>query len=266
MTKIFKITILTLLTLNSAFAFTIGTNLKYNSQPTYNQHIKSINIANQQIQFINSDSNKIMDLYIHGNKYYLAGNIGDNYYIKICSKNLSDEQQYNSRILNIVSVDGINVLTSEPAGYEQSGYILNNSGSCTLIKGWKKNINEEIPFVFRDYYNINKQHHHNNNIGIIGIASFKENIDSINNEKSILENSENFNDRKDFKVGTNQTYSNYYKSKIRELEKSSEYPYSIIKVYYDSYSNLASKGIILKSQHNYNYNPNPFPNSQLERN
>ncbi len=289
--KLSKLTLLTFLTLNvsAAFAFTVGTNLKYDYKPTYGQQLKSINIGNQNIQFFNSNTNQPMDLYSHNNEIYLAGNNGDPYYIKVCSSPYYNQRHPTPRNLNIISVDGLNVITGKPAGYNQPGYVLNNDGSCNTIKGWRKNLKEEAQFVLTDSSQsyANRISQNVNNVGVIGIASFKEKVYSpppipeiptplagmprysnmedgalpqksaeVQDSARTMSSSEPMM-KKESKLGTGHGDRVDSQAVRTEFEKASDNPYRVTKIYYDSYRNLEDKGIIRKGSKM----PNPFPES-----
>lgn len=276
--------------ISSAQAFTVGTNIKPNYKPTYGQSLKLINVGTQNIQFINSNTNQPMDLYSHNNEMYLAGNSGDPYYIKICSASVHQYKYPNPRYLNIVSVDGLNVITGKPAGYNQSGYVLNNDGSCNIIKGWRKNLNEEAQFILTDSSQsyANRTNQNVTNVGVIGIASFKEKafvspppipepqIGGVPGRYSNMEESTQSNKgasqdsarimssaeplmKQESKLGTGHGDRVISQATRTEFEKGSDTPYRITKIYYDSYKNLEEKGIIRKGS----ITPNPFPDSSF---
>lgn len=275
------------ITISSANAFTVGTNLKYDYKPTYGQSLKMVNLGTQTIQFINSNTNQPMDLYSHNNELYLAGNSGEPYYIKICSSNYYNYRYPNPRHLNVISVDGLNVISGKPAGYNQPGYVLNNDGSCNIIKGWRKNMNEEAQFVLTDSSQsyANRTNQNVNNIGVIGIASFKEKVylpvpmpeipisgntgrysnmdEASQSTKGAAQESARAMSsaepmmKQESKLGTGHGDRVVSQATKTEFEKASDKPYKITKIYYDSYKNLEEQGIIRKS----NKSPNPFPES-----
>ncbi len=285
--KLLKLTLLTLFTINisTVNAFTVGTNLKYDYKPTYGQALKTINIGNQTVQFLNANTNQPMSLYSYNSEIYLAGNHGEPYYIKICSSNQYYSQYPNPRNMNIVSVDGLNVINGKPAGYNQPGYVLNNDGSCNIIKGWRKNLNEEAQFVLTDSTQsyANRSNQNINNVGVIGIASFKEkvyqpapmpempiggsthrysNMEEASQKGATQDTARAMSSaepmvKQESKLGTGHGDRVQSQATKIDFEKASDKPYRVTKVYYDSYKNLEEKGVIRKAP----LMPNPFPDS-----
>ncbi len=285
--KFLKITLFTFFSLNisAANSFTVETNLKYDYKPTYGQALKTISIGNQTVQFLNAKTNQPMNLYSYNSEIYLAGNHGEPYYIKICSSNPYYYQYPNGRNMNIVSVDGLNVINGKPAGYNQPGYVLNNDGSCNVIKGWRKNLNEEAQFVLTDSTQsyANRSNQNINNVGVIGIASFKEKVyppapmleipigGSTHRYSNMEESSQKGATqdaaratssaepmmKQESKLGTGHGDRVQSQATRTDFEKASDKPYRVTKVYYDSYKNLEEKGVIRKATQM----PNPFPDS-----
>ncbi len=78
------------------------------------------------------------------------------------------------RTLNVISVDGVNAISGETAGWSQSGYVLDPYES-TQIDGWRKNLGQVAAFEFTalpDSYAARTGRPAN--VGVIGIAVFDE--------------------------------------------------------------------------------------------
>ncbi len=101
------------------------------------------------------------------NSGHVGGASGQAYRLRL--RNLG-----NSRLLVVVSVDGLNVLTGKEAHPSQGGYILNPYGETT-IDGWRKSLSEVAKFVFsapaESYASRTGQ---STNVGVIGFAVFEE--------------------------------------------------------------------------------------------
>ncbi len=81
-----------------------------------------------------------------------------------------------SRILAVVSVDGLNVIDGTTASAYGAGYIV-NAGTSVAIKGWRKNLQQSAQFYFtypQDAYASRVQK--DQNLGIIGAAFFHEQL------------------------------------------------------------------------------------------
>jgi len=81
-----------------------------------------------------------------------------------------------SRVLVVLSVDGINAITGETAGIAQSGYVLAPYASAE-ITGWRKSAAEAAAFYFTsiaDSYAARTDRP--DNVGVIGAAVFRERV------------------------------------------------------------------------------------------
>ena len=79
-----------------------------------------------------------------------------------------------TRMLAVVSVDGINAVTGETASADQNGYVLAPYQSFDIL-GWRKNLNEVAAFYFTqlpDSYAARTDRP--NHVGVIGVAAFRE--------------------------------------------------------------------------------------------
>ena len=104
--------------------------------------------------------------YFHG-EYWIAGTPGARYAIEIRSRAAG-------RLLAVTSVDGVNVVTGETAGWGQNGYVL-SPGQHYQITGWRKSDAEVAAFTFTalpdSYAALTGRPA---NVGVIGVALFRE--------------------------------------------------------------------------------------------
>jgi hypothetical protein len=78
------------------------------------------------------------------------------------------------RIAAIVSVDGLSVITGEPAAESQPGYIVSPGGSVR-IKGWRRNLDTVATFRFVDRAaSYASRKGHPENVGVIGLIAVEE--------------------------------------------------------------------------------------------
>jgi hypothetical protein len=92
------------------------------------------------VRVIDRDTHRVLPLYGHRGELWLPGEPGSRYALELF--NLSGK-----RLLNVVSVDGINVITGESAAYQQSGYVL-SPGQQYDVSGWRKSRREVAVFRF----------------------------------------------------------------------------------------------------------------------
>lgn len=103
----------------------------------------------------------------HAGKTYLPVRLGDEYNIRLTNHGAR-------RVVAVVSVDGLSVITGNPASENDTGYIVPAHGSV-VIKGWRKNDATVAAFRFED-----REVSHAfrsgrpDNIGVIGLVAFEE--------------------------------------------------------------------------------------------
>jgi hypothetical protein len=99
---------------------------------------------------------------------FVIGKEGDNYSIVI--KNLC-----KSRLVLVLSVDGLDVLDGKPASMSKQGYVI-APGETLEIKGWRTSPDRVARFRFStvsgSYANL--RHGAHRNVGVIGLAVFDE--------------------------------------------------------------------------------------------
>lgn len=104
--------------------------------------------------------------YFHG-EYWVAGTPGARYAIEI-------RNRAAGRLLAVTSVDGVNVITGETAGWGQNGYVF-FPGQQYQITGWRKSDAQVAAFTFAalpDSYAARTGRPAN--VGVIGVALFRE--------------------------------------------------------------------------------------------
>lgn len=104
--------------------------------------------------------------YAHG-EYWVAGRPGTRYAITV-------RNRIGERVLAVPSVDGVNVLSGETAAWDQRGYVF-SAYEGYQISGWRKNSREIAAFEFSSVANsyasrTGRPAH----VGVIGVALFRE--------------------------------------------------------------------------------------------
>jgi hypothetical protein len=104
--------------------------------------------------------------YFHG-EYWVEGTPGARYAIEIRNRG-------TGRVLAVTSVDGVNVVTGETAGWGQSGYVL-LPRQRYQITGWRKSDAQVAAFTFTPLpESYAARTGRPANIGVIGVALFRE--------------------------------------------------------------------------------------------
>jgi hypothetical protein len=270
-----KIILASLITMSSIVAYASEYEPNFNTRTIKPQEFGS------QVFFTKTNTEEQMDIFFNNGKYYLAGKKGDSYTINICN-NRYNKYGHNSRTLFVVSVDGLNVISGEPAAYKQSGYVI-SPNSCNKIKGWRKNMNEEAMFFLTSADNSysSKTNNGTSNVGVIGIAMFNEyqepsrpiisyeNSQKLNGMADSARSAsagaglsspapssmEEMSARKSESIGTGHGERVTSQATSTEFKRASDKPYKVISFYYDTYDNLLEKGIIKKKYQG----PQAFP-------
>jgi len=112
-------------------------------------------------------SNRVLPIHHHEGRYYVVGQPGHEYQVRVRNRTAGE-------VLAVVSVDGVNAVTGETAGWEQSGYVLAPHQGYD-IRGWRKSMNRIAAFFFTEHeqaYATRTGRPHN--VGVIGVAVFQK--------------------------------------------------------------------------------------------
>lgn len=119
------------------------------------------------VTVVDRETGQTLPTYYHRGEYWIAGNPGRRYAIEV--RNHSGE-----RVLAVMAVDGVNVVSGETAGFDQTGYVFGPYQSYD-VTGWRKSNAEVAAFEFAaapDSYAARTGRAAN--IGVIGVALFLE--------------------------------------------------------------------------------------------
>lgn len=238
---------------------------------------------------VDRDTGTTLHTYVSNGKLYVAGKPGHRYSVRLSNRT-------GERLLAVLSVDGVNAVSGETASAGQSGYVL-DAWESTEINGWRKNLNEVAQFNFTslpDSYAA--QTGRPLNVGVIGVAVFTERrelwreddhidqapapatrpwakdaesgraepsaplagaaakSDSAKSSPSLARGQASRE-----RLGTGHGDREWSQVGTTQFERASQQPAETVAIWYDSYRNLAARGIIprrpLASR-----DPNPFPN------
>lgn len=119
------------------------------------------------IEIVDRDSGQMLQTYYRHGEYWVAGAPGAHYAIYV-------HNQRGERLLAVTSVDGINVVSGQNAGWDQTGYVLDPWESYQ-ISGWRKSDYQIAAFAFTAApASYAARTGRPDNIGVIGVALFRE--------------------------------------------------------------------------------------------
>ncbi len=221
------------------------------------------------VNVIDRGSGERLQVWRHDGRLYVAGRPGDRYAIELTNRS-------GSRILAVLSVDGINAVTGQTAATRQSGYVL-DAGQRTEIAGWRKSLGEVAAFYFTrlpDAYAARTGRPEN--VGVIGVAVFREYVEPrLETPRSLLpapsqapeakaggagrdvaQESAPAPARSEERLGTGHGERVTSPTQYTDFRRASEQPAEVATIYYDSYANLVARGIIPRPRRP---EPQPFP-------
>lgn len=220
--------------------------------------------------------NRTLPVHHHQGRDYVVGKPGNEYEVRVRNRTGAD-------ILAVVSVDGVNVITGETASPQQGGYVL--SPWRTLdIAGWRKSLASTAAFYFTplpDSYaaRTGRPDH----VGVIGAALFRRKQPPVEigriapRAPAPLARS----DARDpagasaaesasgaaqdaaresvpsAKLGTGHGRNEVSHARQVDFERATSDPAETVMIYYDSRSNLVTRGVIKEPPRA--PLPHPFP-------
>lgn len=206
----------------------------------------------------------------HEGRPYVVGRPGNEYQVVLRNRRGED-------LLAVVSVDGVNVLTGQAASPDQGGYIV-GARDRLEIKGWRKNLGEVASFYFTslgDSYA--GRTGRPDNVGVVGVALFErayryeipeehEPQDGWGPKSKGADKQAQPGAQAQQKhgraapsapLGTGHGRPEFSAARPTEFERATLEPVETIAIYYDSYRNLVSQGVIRGSYGR--RDPDPFP-------
>lgn len=116
---------------------------------------------------VDRDSGQPLPVWRHHGRLFVAGEPGARYSLRVTNHT-------DGRILVVMSVDGVNILTGETAGYDQRGYVFEPHESYDLT-GWRKSTTEVAAFSFAPLpQSYAARTGRPADVGVIGMAVFRE--------------------------------------------------------------------------------------------
>jgi len=180
----------------------------------------------------------------HEGRAYVVGKPGNEYQVSVRNRLRED-------VLAVVSVDGVNVVSGETANPAQTGYVLSGGQSYDIL-GWRKSLAETAVFYFTalaDSYAARTGRP--DNVGVIGVALFRRKRPP----QPIAEPQAKPESRRDAagapaaesRLGTGHGRRETSPAQQVAFERATPGPAETVVLYYDSYANLAARGVIRES-------------------
>jgi hypothetical protein len=121
------------------------------------------------ITVVDRDTGQPLRTWRHHGRLFVAGQPGARYSLRVANHT-------DGRVLVVMSVDGVNVLTGETAGYGQRGYVFGPYQSYD-VSGWRKSDTEVAAFTFAPLpQSYAARTGRPGDVGVIGVAAFKERV------------------------------------------------------------------------------------------
>jgi hypothetical protein len=241
------------------------------------------------LQIIDRETGQAAKVWRFGGRSFVAGRPGARYSLRVTNNS-------PGRVLVVMSVDGVNILTGETAGFGQRGYVFGPYETYD-VSGWRKSDTQVAAFNFtplpRSYA---ARTGRPDDVGVIGIAAFTERYVPPRNaaaapppqlqdqragsevEETVvtgaLQRGEGASDRsavarpaplagapppRNEKLGTGHGPREWSAVTTVAFERATSYPQLISRIEYDSTENLIAMGVIPPTRPPPPARPRPFP-------
>ena len=222
-----------------------------------------------RVNVVDRDSGAALPTYYSRGEYWVAGNPGARYAIEI--RNCA-----GGRLLAVTSVDGLNVLSGDTAGFDQAGYVF-DPGERYQITGWRKSNSEVAAFIFTDSRSSYAERTGRPaNVGVIGVALFREQPQPVNApprvaDRALAESASAMGGLQGApaakaqapaeRLGTGHGEREYSYVVDTQFHRMQPQPNEVIRIRYDSLENLVAMGII-RNPRAMPRTPDAFPSSE----
>lgn len=232
-------------------------------------------------------ANRDLPVYHHRGRYFVAGQPGHDYQIRI-------RNRQSDAVLAVVSVDAVNVISGETASWDsigsQTGYVFDPRMEWD-IKGWRKSMERIAGFNFTEIDNsYAARTGRPDNVGVIGVAVFRKKqhppmgILGRTDDAASGAWAETRDGRMENRaqesataqarsaapasspvppasksLGTGHGASETSAVTYTGFERASERPDEVIAIHYDSHANLVAQGVIPVPVGRLPARPDPFP-------
>ncbi len=118
---------------------------------------------------VDRETGETLRAWRYGGRLFVAGRPGARYSLRVANNT-------DGRVMVVMSVDGVNILTGETAGYDQSGYVFRPYEAYD-VRGWRKSDSEVAAFTFAPLpQSYAARTGRPGDVGVIGIAAFRERV------------------------------------------------------------------------------------------
>ena len=126
------------------------------------------------ITVIDRATGQTLPIHQHQGRYWVAGQPGSRYAVRVHNRS-------GGRLMSVISVDGVNVVSGETAGIEQTGYVF-SPWERHDIAGWRKSQAQVAAFFFTPIANsYAARTGRPDDVGVIGVALFREKPPALSN-------------------------------------------------------------------------------------
>jgi len=118
---------------------------------------------------VDRDTGQPLRVWRRDGRLFVAGQPGARYSLRVTNNT-------GARVLVVVSIDGVNIITGETAGYNQRGYVISPYETHD-VNGWRKSDSEVAAFNFAPLpKSYAARTGRPGDVGVIGIAAFTERV------------------------------------------------------------------------------------------
>jgi hypothetical protein len=210
------------------------------------------------VEIVDRSNGERLPIYEYRGERWVAGVPGHRYAVSV--RNLTQ-----GRLLAVMSVDGVNVLSGETAGWDQRGYVF-GALEHYEVAGWRKSQERIAAFEFSslpDSYA--SRTGRPENVGVIGVAVFREAMHpSAQSADSIAPTAESSSAGAMARriapapaLGTAHGRGEESYVSLTNFERARSTPDEIVTIRYDRRETLVAMGVIAPSR----ATPDPFPST-----
>jgi len=239
-----------------------------------------------EIQVVDREAGAALEKHYRSGRTFVAGEAGSRYALRVSNRS-------PTRVLVVITVDGVNIVTGQTGAWNQVGYVL-EPWQTTDLRGWRKSDREIAAFEFTGLRNsYAARTGRPGDVGVIGLAEFAEKVvapeppvamemsprrsdgareqqspsaaaaesraDSSNEAQAAGQQGRaRADDGAQAKLGTGHGERERSVSRRVGFDRASSEPYAVTAIEYDSFSNLVAAGVIEAGRRG---GPRPFPNS-----
>jgi hypothetical protein len=121
------------------------------------------------VQIVDRTTGTALETHYYRGEHWVAGTPGGRYSVSI-------HNRLGQRLLAVTSVDGVNVISGDTAGWQQTGYVFGPYQGYE-ISGWRKSDRDVAAFEFTASPNSYAERTGRPaNVGVIGVALFRERL------------------------------------------------------------------------------------------